>query len=342
MGTPLECATLTTSHARKTRKCEEMETCGINRRVFVRGGVLSALALLLSLAGDKAQKFKIGMAATTWLSATPSIESYWTATEAISTLNIGATEGDNSNAKFDISYPNGAAEFVARSNKVGVRLIGVYQALPLHDSQRLPEMRAKMHSVARFLKEAGAEYIALGWDVPEAGGKLYQRTADDVLRTVHTMDELGRLSWEEHGIFAAFHAERDIPKEMILLILDQTNPKYIRLCADVGHFTAAGLDPVQTVKTYASRLAASHWKDYNPKLPAPAYLGGRAGGDFVELGKGVVDFRSLADLYRQIDFSGWVQLELDRTREPSITVSAAEMKSFITDDLKLRMYPARH
>jgi sugar phosphate isomerase/epimerase len=318
----------------------------MKRREFIEASVFGALASMfhpfISLAGDRPQTFKIGMAATTWLSATPSIESYWNAAEAISKLNIGATEGDNSNAKFDISYHDGAAEFVARSKKVGVRLIGVYQALPLHDSQKRPEMRAKMHSVAGFLKQAGAEYIALGWDVPQTGGKLCQRTAEDVVRTVHAMDELGRLCWEEHGIFAAFHAERDIPKEMILRILDQTNPKYIRLCADVGHFTAAGLDAVQTVKTYASRLAASHWKDYDPKLPGPAYLGAGATGDFVELGKGIVNFRKLADLYQEIDFSGWVQLELDKTREPSIAASAAEMKSFVTDELKLQMYSAQH
>jgi sugar phosphate isomerase/epimerase len=314
----------------------------MRRRQFIQAGTLSALALFFSpsfsLAGAKQQKFKIGMAATTWLSSIPSLESYWKATLEISKLNIGATEADNSNAKFDISYPDGASEFVARSKQVGVRLMGVYQALPLHDSQKLPDMRAKMHSVARLLKEAGAEYIALGWDVPDVGGKLYQRTANDVVRTVRAMDELGRLSWEEHGIFAAFHAERDIPKDMILRILDQTHPKYVRLCADVGHFTAAGLDAVETVKTYASRLAVSHWKDYDPKLPAPGYLGTGATGDFVELGRGIVDFRSLADLYREIEFAGWVQLELDRTREPSIPISARIMKSFVTDNLKLQMY----
>ena len=334
-----------TAHERSSRIGEEREAFGMKRRQFIEVSALEALALFFyppfSFASEKTQKFKIGMAATTWLSSTPSLASYWNATEEISGLNIGATEADNSNAKFDISYPNGAAEFVALSKKVGVRLIGVYQALPLHDSQKLPDMRAKMHSVARFLKEAGAEYIALGWDVPDVGEKLYQRTADDVVRTVRAMDQLGRLSWDEHGIFAAFHAERDIPKDMILRILDQTNPKHTRLCADVGHFTAAGLDAVETVKTYASRLAASHWKDYDPKLPAPPYLGNGARGDFVELGKGIVDFRSLAALYREIEFAGWVQLELDQTREPSIAVSATEMKSFVTNKLKLELY-ARH
>jgi sugar phosphate isomerase/epimerase len=334
-------------NGRKLRNANENRRGAVptlKRRQFLKTGALGALAFFLprtTFAAGKPQKFKIGMAATTWLSTTPSAATYWTATEEISRLNIGATEADNSIAKFDTSYSKGPAEFLARSKKTGVRLIGVYQALWLHDTQKIPEMRAKIHSVARFLKEAGAEYIALGWDVPASGGGLYRRTPEDVTRTVRAMDELGKISWEEHGIFAAFHAERDIPKEMILQILDRTNPKYIRLCADVGHFTAAGLDAVQTVKTYASRLAVSHWKDYDPKLPGPHYLGTQASGDFVELGKGVVDFAGLADLYRQIDFDGWVQLELDHTRDASIAISAAEMKSFVTDKLKLQLYAPR-
>jgi inosose dehydratase len=196
--------------------------------------------------------------------------------------------------------------------------------------------------VAGFLRGAGAEYIALGWDVPDAGGKTYQRTREDVRLTVRAMDELGRVSLEEHGIFAAFHAERDIPKDIVLQILDETNPKYVRFCADVGHLTAIGLDAVRTVRSYASRLAVSHWKDFDPKLPAPDYLGSGPIGDFVELGKGMVDFRGLADLYHEIGFEGWVQLELDRTRDPSIAASAAEMKAFVADQLRLQLYPPHH
>jgi inosose dehydratase len=317
----------------------------IDRRQFVKASAIGALAFLLQTplsAADKAQKFKIGMAATTWLSASPSITSYWNATEGISHLNIGATEADNSKAQFEVTYANRVAEFRQRSSAVGVQLEGVYQALYLHDANKLPEMRAKIRAVAAFLKAAGAAYIALGWDLPDTSGKPYRRTAEDVTRTVRAMEELGRISWEEHGIFAAFHAERDIPKEMILQILDQTNPKYIRFCADVGHLTAVELDAVATVKRYASRLAVSHWKDFDPKLPPPSYLGSGITGDFVEPGKGIVDFRGLAALYQEIGFDGWVQLELDQTREPSITASAAKMKAFVTDQLKLQMYALPH
>ena len=196
--------------------------------------------------------------------------------------------------------------------------------------------------MAAFLKAAGAEYIALGWDVPWGPGrKPYVRTPADVRQAIRTADEIGRISLEQHGIFVALHAERDIPKEITLQILDGTNPKYLRFCADVGHLTAMGLDAVETVKKYASRLAVSHWKDFDPKLGGPSYLAGST-GDFVELGRGVVDFRGLANLYREIGFDGWVQLELDHTHEASIAISAQKMKAFVTDQLKLQMVPRSH
>src|SRR5258708_39305495 len=153
------------------------------RRQFVKASALGALAFLLQTplsAADKAQKFRIGMAATTWLSASPSITSYWNATEGISRLNIGATEADNSKAQFEVNYANRVGEFRQRSSTLGVKLEGVYQALYLHDAHQLPEMRAKIHAVASFLKAAGAEYIALGWDLPDTGGNTHRRTAADV------------------------------------------------------------------------------------------------------------------------------------------------------------------
>lgn len=280
------------------------------------------------------------MAATTWVSKTPTTASYWNAVEAISALNIGATEADDSNAHLVSSYGKNPAEFVTQSRKHAVYLAGVFQSLPLHDEPKLAEMQDKIRSVAGFLRAVKAEYIALGWSFPPTAAEASSgHMADDVRRAVRNMDEIGRLAMEQYGIYIAFHAERDIPKEVVVQLLDQTNPKYVRFCADVGHLAAMGLDPLQVVKTYAARMAVSHWKDFDPTLPAPGYLGAESQGDFVEVGKGTVNFRALADLYRQIDYAGWVMLELDRTRKPSIVASAREMKAFVADQLKLSFYP---
>jgi sugar phosphate isomerase/epimerase len=316
----------------------------MDRRQFLRLGTFGSAALAgqaVVVAADEAQKFKIGMAATTWLSKNPSTATYWQAVEAISQLNIGATEADNSQARLDSAYGKNADEFLSRSHKTGVYLAGVFQSLLLHEKRRLPEMESKIRSVAGFLKTVKAEYIALGWSSPpRVGAEPYERTAEDVRCAVRTMNQIGRLSLEEYGIYIAFHAERDIAKEIILQVLDQTDPKYVRFCADVGHLTATGLDAVEVVKKYASRLAVSHWKDFDPKLPGPSYLGAGTRGDFVEVGQGAVNFRGLADVYREIGYHGWVMLELDRTRKESIQASAREMKAFVTNQLKLHFYPS--
>jgi inosose dehydratase len=284
------------------------------------------------------QKFKIGMAATTWLGQDASTANYWRAAEAIASLGIGATEADNSGVRFDAAYGSDPARFRLLSQKSGVRLMGIYQSLLLHEP-KLPEMLAKIRSDGRFLKAVDAEYVALGWDAPPAiGGKAYQRTTQDLRRAITAANEIGRVLLDEYGLVTAFHAERDVPSKMAEALLDETDPKYVHFCADVGHITALGVDAVAMVKKYSSRLAVSHWKDFDPNLPAPSYLGDGAKGDFVEVGQGVVDFKSLAKLYRQIGFNGWVMLELDRTRKPDIITSAREMKAYVTNVLKLGFY----
>ena len=79
----------------------------MERRKFLRVATLGALAYACPYDGlgeEKPQKFKIGMAATTWLATDHSTAMYWKAVEAISQLGIGATEADNSDAHLDSAY----------------------------------------------------------------------------------------------------------------------------------------------------------------------------------------------------------------------------------------------
>jgi sugar phosphate isomerase/epimerase len=318
----------------------------MERRMFLKVATLGALAYACPYDGlgqEKPQKFKIGMAATTWLATNPSTAEYWKAVEGIAQLGIGATEADNSAARLDSAYGADPAAFVTRSRGIGVQLEGVYQALPLHEPKSWDAIMTKIRSDGKFLKAASAKYIALGWAPPHpVGGKPYQRTAADVQQVIRAADEIGKISSEEYGIIVALHAERDIPKDVVIEILDGTNPKYLKFCADVGHLAGMGLDPLPTVKKYASRLAVSHWKDFDPNFSSPSYLGAKAKGDFVEVGTGTVDFRGLAAFYRQIGFDGWVMIELDRYHKASIMESVRQMKAFVTDQLKLQFVPLQH
>jgi len=325
-----------------TRIQSTQECSYMNRREFLKSGGIVGTVLIAGPAAMRAegkpQRFKIGMAATLWMSEHPNTGGYWKACEAIRSLNIGATEVDNSLAKLDTAYGTKVAEFEHESAREGVALQGVYHAIPLHERSKFQEMRQNTARLAKFLKSVGAPYIALGWDVPAGpGGQLYQRTPADVKTAITAIDEIGKMCQEEYGMLIALHLECDIKKEIMLEILDRTNPRYAHFCPDVGHLTAAGLDAVSTVKKYASRVAVSHWKDFDPHAAAPEYLGSEARGNFVELGKGIVDFPGLAELFKGIDFSGWVMIELDGTRMPLLE-SARMMKAYVTDRLGLRVY----
>lgn len=309
-----------------------------------RRELLKSASLAVALGGfgfplpSNDQRFKIGMAATEWLAQSGTTATYWKACDAIAQVGIGAVEPDNSAAKLDVVYGRRPSFFAQRSIKIGVCLTGVYQALPLHDPSRMDEMRAKISSVAGFLRAACAKYLNLGWDVPKPG----PITVAEVKNVVYAMDELGKLSLEQFRIPIAYHAERDTSKDAFRQIMDETNPTYVHLCADVGHLTAMGLDAVQVVNEYFSRLRVSHWKDFDPDLPAPKYLGGNARGDFIELGKGVVNFPALAKIFLSRGFDGWTMIELDRTREPSIIGSARQMKNYVTNNLRLQVYRTQH
>ena len=135
----------------------------IKRRDVLKAGVTGALALALkqkTFAAEPPQRFKIGIAATEWLARDHSVAGYWKAADAISALGVGATEADNGDAQLDSAYGAKPLAFRQLSQRAGVRLLGVYQAMLLHDRAKLPEMLAKIRSDGRFLKAIGAEYIA--------------------------------------------------------------------------------------------------------------------------------------------------------------------------------------
>jgi sugar phosphate isomerase/epimerase len=313
----------------------------MNRRKFLsKGSSLTGAAMALPAAVRGAvafQQFKIGMAGAAWLTADPSTKTYWEACRDIASLGIRATEADNGQALLDTAYGKDPAEFKRESAKYRMSLIGVYQGLRLHEKDKLAEMRAKIAQVAKFLKLVDAEYIALGWDVPPpVDGRAFQRTPTDVKTAIKAIGELAKVSEQEAGFPLGYHPERDQSKEVILHTLDSINVRFI---ADVGHLAAVGLDPVETIKKYASRHYASHWKDFDPKLPSPAFYGSDAKGDFTVMGRGIVNFRALADLYEKLGFNGWVIIELDRPDQKSgFLEDAREMKEYVTRKLKLEIY----
>jgi inosose dehydratase len=126
-------------------------------------------------------------------------------------------------------------------------------------------------------------------------------------------------------------------------ILAASDPKYVKLLLDTGHYAAAGGDPTKAIKTHGKRLVLLHIKDVIDK-PAPAASDAPKDGkkpskyQFVELGLGKVNFPSLFAALKSVGFTGWTVVELDSVpagRAPKD--AAAANKAFLEKTLSVKI-----
>jgi inosose dehydratase len=320
----------------------------VHRRQFLKTAAGTVALAPAPLFAAKPQKFKIGFAATTWLQSNASAETYWKACQDMATIGFHATEADDTLSDLDVLYGDKPSEFQNLSAKYGVSMKGVFYSFALWDRDKMPEEKKKAAHICKFLKAIGATYIATGEGRRQRQGTKVlfekkpeeaaaQQSGEGIDEAIKGLTELGKLCKEEYGISIAFHPGRGQNKPMIQKILDGTDPRWVGFCADIGHLTGAGFNPVEAVRTYQSRLVASHWKDYDPNAQfRRADYAKTLKGDFVEVGKGTVDFPSVAEAFKDIGYSGWVMLELDRTMTSPLQ-SAREMNPYVADKLKLTL-----
>lgn len=175
---------------------------------------------------------------------------------------------------------------------------------------------AKHVANAQFVKDSGGLYLQI-LDVLKA----YPRSAtpDECRRLGKLLTALGKRT-ADIGVPLGYHNHLNTLSQMpgnLDLILENADPKYVKLELDTAHCLAGGGDPAKAIEKYHDRLLFLHLKDVRdipadtPKAKYPF--------EFVELGRGRVDLPSVFDALRKVKFSGWAVVELDRVPDKSRT-----------------------
>ena len=178
------------------------------------------------------------------------------------------------------------------------------------------EQIAKHVSNAQFVKDAGGLYLQV-LDVL----KSYPRTAtpEECKRLGKLLTELGKRT-ADIGIPLGYHNHLNTLSQMpanLDLILENADPKFVKLELDTAHVVAGGGDPAKTIEKYHDRLLFLHLKDVvdiptdTPKARYPF--------QFVELGRGRVDLPAVFAALDKVGFKGWAVVELDRVPDASRT-----------------------
>src|SRR4030095_5407230 len=126
----------------------------------------------------------------------------------------------------------------------------------------------------------GQQYIVVA-SLPIEG----QRKLDDYRRWAARRNEAGQRTSRE-GVHIGFHNHAGDHalidgEEPYDLLVERTDPAFVRLQLDTGNAAMGGRDPLEYLRRYGNRHWLFHIKDV-PKLGATADA---------ELGKGVIDFR---------------------------------------------------
>jgi inosose dehydratase len=298
----------------------------LTRRTFVAGlGAIATTAVLPSVAAPvHAKGIRFGYTAMTWGNEERQ------AIDDIAAVGFPGIQF-RANAVADFK-PTELKELLAQHKLTFVALSSGDLSLDAPAADQIDK-----HVVnAKFLKDSGGLYLQILDQL-----KTYPRSAtpDECKRLGQLLTELGKRT-ADLGIPLGYHNHLNTLSQSpanLDLILENTDPKYVKLELDTAHFVAGGGDPANAIEKYHDRLLFLHLKDVRdipsdtPKAKYPF--------EFVELGRGRVDLPAVFAALHKVDYRGWAVVELDRVPDKSRTPkeSADISKTYLEQKLGIKV-----
>jgi sugar phosphate isomerase/epimerase len=180
------------------------------------------------------------------------------------------------------------------SKKYKLPVIGTSYEAPMYDRSKHAETFADATAVIERVAELGGK--TLGTSVGEAGRKKTPAELDGQADMVRRLTKV----CADHGVVLNLHnhmyevkdGEYDL-KGTLARIPDA------KLGPDIDWLVGAGVDPVDFIHRYASRIVYAHLRDR------------KSNGEWVEaMGEGNIDYAAVGRAFHEINFSGTLAIEL--------------------------------
>jgi len=186
------------------------------------------------------------------------------------------------------------------------------------DPDRPEDESSAVSAYAEFFRDLGGLYL----QVIDGGSPTKEYSPGAIKALGDRMNTLGKLAQDDGlqlGYHPHFNSLGETP-EGLAKVLEATDPRYVKLIADVAHLALGGADPAEVIRTYHDRLILCHFKDVRKDVASLAgqdrNLVRHTAYHFCEVGRGVVDFAAVVRALHDVDFRGWVIVELDGYEPP--------------------------
>lgn len=226
-------------------------------------------------------------------------------------------------------YPSDPAELKEQLDLRGMRIASRWFSSFLI-TKPYEEVEAAFLKELEFLAAVGANRI----NVSEQSYSIQGQMETPVLTGNHKhvmderewgllctgLDKLGKAA-AERGFKLCFHHHMGTvvqTSEETDRMMANTDPRYVFLCYDTGHFTFAGEDPLTMLKKYVDRVGHVHLKDMRLPVVEEArknnwsFLQSVRSGAFTVPGDGDVDFDPVFKVLADAGYQGWLLVEAEQ------------------------------
>ncbi|NLA52820.1 MAG: myo-inosose-2 dehydratase [Clostridiales bacterium] len=157
-------------------------------------------------------------------------------------------------------------------------------------------------------------------DTPILGDAKYVMNDDEWQRFCEGLNKLGEAA-NKRGFKLCFHHHMGTvvqTADETDRMMQNTDPRYVFLCYDTGHFTFAGEDPLTMLKKYADRVGHVHLKDMRREVvdrvkpEGWSFLRAVREGAFTVPGDGCVEFDPIFELLSKAGYEGWLLVEAEQ------------------------------
>lgn len=200
----------------------------------------------------------------------------------------------------------------------------------------------------KFLQAMGSKIIGVSEQGHSVQGQLetpifgckYIMNDEEWDKVCTGLNKLGKIA-KEYGITLTFHHHMGTviqdPDEVERLMAG-TDPEYVNLLFDSGHFTYCGADPLEMVQKYGNRIKHVHLKDVRPevvekvKAEKLSFLAGVRLGAFTVPGDGCIDFDPIFKVLEDAGYEGYMVVEAEQDPAKANPLEyAIKARKFITE-----------
>ncbi len=245
-------------------------------------------------------------------------------------------------------YPTAPADLRRELAARGLRLVGAFVDVPIHDRDQFDVGRAMVRQVVPLLAALGAPMLIL------SARQTPERAA--IPGRVREADGLSARQWQEAGVYleelagmghdaglaVTFHhhvgtyVETPLEIERLFAAVD---PARLGLCLDTGHLVFGGGDNAAFLARYATVVRHLHLKNVDAAVLARVragdmnYLQAVQAGVFAPLEGGSIHIPLVLTTLQQAGYNGWAVVEQDvdlsQRRHAAPVVGATAARRFL-------------